>query len=178
MRLTSILATSSSSSERSVFRPGEGNPGRAWQMRVPVVTPDIASDQLFVPRDTAVEHGLRSALAFPAIDSAGPVAVISLYSFDLRTPSSSLVRTLTSIGEELGEFLSHRRGELEPRRLSDRELEILGLASEGLTGPEIAERLVLSPWTVKTHFENTYEKLGVSDRGAAIALAVRTGLIP
>ena len=161
-----------------VFRPGEGNPGRAWQMRVPVVTPDIASDPLFVPRETAVEHGLRSALAFPAMDAAGPVAVISLYSFDVRTPSSSLVRTLTSIGEELGEFLSHRRGELEPRRLTDRECEILRLASDGLTGPEIAERLFLSPWTVKTHFENAYEKLGVSDRGAAIALAVRTGLIP
>jgi PAS domain S-box-containing protein len=161
-----------------IFRPGEGNPGRAWQTLAPVVTPDIARDPQFAPRAKAVELGLRSALAFPAVAGADPVAVVSLYSFESRSPSPSLLRTLMSIGEELGEFLNRHRGQFEPRRLSGRELEILRLASEGLTGPEIAELLVLSPWTVKTHFENVYEKLGVSDRGAAIALAVRTGLIP
>ncbi|MEA2288463.1 MAG: Bacterial regulatory protein luxR family, partial [Solirubrobacteraceae bacterium] len=37
--------------------------------------------------------------------------------------------------------------------------------------------LILSPATVKTHFENIYEKLGVSDRAAAVAHAMRIGLI-
>jgi PAS domain S-box-containing protein len=63
------------------------------------------------------------------------------------------------------------------RRLSNRELEVLGLAAEGNTGPQIATRLSLSPATVKTHFENLYEKLGVSDRAAAVAQGLRTGLI-
>ena len=54
---------------------------------------------------------------------------------------------------------------------------MLRLAAEGLSGPGIAERLVLSPATVKTHFEHIYEKLGVGDRAAAVAQALRTGLI-
>jgi two-component system nitrate/nitrite response regulator NarL len=54
---------------------------------------------------------------------------------------------------------------------------VLTLAAEGLSGPRIAERLVLSPSTIKTHLENIYEKLGVADRSAAVAIAVRTGLV-
>jgi two-component system nitrate/nitrite response regulator NarL len=42
---------------------------------------------------------------------------------------------------------------------------------------EIAERLVVSPATVKTHFTNLYPKLGVSDRAAAVAATLRLGLI-
>jgi ATP/maltotriose-dependent transcriptional regulator MalT len=64
-----------------------------------------------------------------------------------------------------------------PRGLSAREVEVLALAADGASGPAIAARLVLSPSTVKTHFENIYEKLGVSDRAAAVALALRIGLI-
>jgi DNA-binding CsgD family transcriptional regulator len=61
--------------------------------------------------------------------------------------------------------------------LTPRELEVLQLAAEGLSGPSAAERLVLSPETVKTHFRNIYTKLGVSGRGAAVARGIRLGLI-
>ena len=58
-----------------------------------------------------------------------------------------------------------------------RELDLLQLAAEGRSGPQIANDLVLSPATVKTHFENIYAKLGVRDRAAAVAKAMRIGLI-
>ena len=74
------------------------------------------------------------------------------------------------MGHELGHFLELRRGQLERRGLTARELEILRHAADGERGPEIARRLVISPSTVKTHFENIYEKLGVSDRAAAVAI--------
>jgi DNA-binding CsgD family transcriptional regulator len=61
--------------------------------------------------------------------------------------------------------------------LTPRELEVLQLAAEGLGGPCIAERLVLSPATVKTHFSNMYPKLGVAGRAAAVARGMRLGLI-
>jgi ATP/maltotriose-dependent transcriptional regulator MalT len=104
------------------------------------------------------------------------VAVLSFYSFERRAPSVELVRTLTAIGRELGRFLSRRAAELGPRPLTEREIEVLSLAAEGLSGPGIAEHLFLSPATVKTHFEHIYEKLGVGDRAAAVAQALRTGL--
>jgi DNA-binding NarL/FixJ family response regulator len=71
-----------------------------------------------------------------------------------------------------------RASEAEPPSpLTPRELEILQLAAHGLSGPRIAEELVLSPATVRTHFENLYEKLGVRDRAGAVASGMRLGLI-
>lgn len=61
--------------------------------------------------------------------------------------------------------------------LTPRELEVLDLAATGCNGPMIAARLVLSAATVRTHFEHIYEKLEVRDRAAAVAKAMRMGLI-
>lgn len=66
----------------------------------------------------------------------------------------------------------------DPRpKLTLREREILTLAAEGRSGPEIARLLFLSPATIKTHLGNIYEKLGVSDRAAAVAKALREGVL-
>jgi DNA-binding CsgD family transcriptional regulator len=62
-------------------------------------------------------------------------------------------------------------------KLTRRELEVLALASTGNTTAKIAESLSLSPATVKSHFENIRLKLGVTDRTAAVAYAIRSGLI-
>ena len=62
-------------------------------------------------------------------------------------------------------------GELE--RLTSRETEILELVAAGLTNAQIAERLWISPGTVKKHLDNIYSKLGVANRTAAIARTSR-----
>jgi two-component system, NarL family, nitrate/nitrite response regulator NarL len=54
---------------------------------------------------------------------------------------------------------------------------VIGLAAEGLSVDQIGERLRISPATVKTHMQRLYEKLGVSERAAAVAEAMRQGLI-
>jgi DNA-binding NarL/FixJ family response regulator len=67
-------------------------------------------------------------------------------------------------------------GRAEPARLttlSPRENEILDLLAEGLTGQEIAERLFLSPETVRTHIRNGTIKLGATTRVQAVAMMVR-----
>ena len=61
--------------------------------------------------------------------------------------------------------------------LTDREREILQLVAEGRSFPEIATTLYLGVTTVKTHVQHVYEKLGVSDRAAAVAEALRKRLI-
>ena len=61
--------------------------------------------------------------------------------------------------------------------LTPREIEVLTLAADGLSGPELAEALVLSATTVNTHFKNLYVKLGVRNRAAAVAKAMRLGMI-
>jgi two-component system nitrate/nitrite response regulator NarL len=69
------------------------------------------------------------------------------------------------------------RREQPPVSLSDRELEILGRLARGLTAPTIAAELELSVSTVKATLQHLYEKLGVSDRAAAVAEAMRRRLI-
>jgi two-component system nitrate/nitrite response regulator NarL len=61
--------------------------------------------------------------------------------------------------------------------LSPREREVLVMIAEGLSAPDVAGRLQVSPATVKTHLQTLYEKLGVSDRAAAVARAMRLGLL-
>jgi PAS domain S-box-containing protein len=67
----------------------------------------------------------------------------------------------------------------EPKRipLTDREREVLGLVAGGLTGGEIAERLFLSPETIKSHVQNAMTRLGAHTRAHAVAIALRTGQI-
>ncbi len=61
--------------------------------------------------------------------------------------------------------------------LTHREEEVLALMVDGLTNAEIAERLVVSLSTVKTHVSSIIAKLGVSTRTEATALAIRQGLV-
>ena len=61
--------------------------------------------------------------------------------------------------------------------LTPREREILELTAQGFLAPDIGRRLYLSPATVKTHLQRLYGKLGVSDRAAAVAEAMRRGLL-
>ncbi len=63
---------------------------------------------------------------------------------------------------------------IEP--LTEREIEVLKLIAEGLSNPEIAEKLVLSVGTVKTHVKHIYGKLGVDDRVKAASMARELGL--
>jgi two-component system nitrate/nitrite response regulator NarL len=77
----------------------------------------------------------------------------------------------TSVLEEL------RRPAPDHQPLSEREVEIMHCVARGLSGPETAARLGIAPSTVKTHLQRVYRKLGVADRAAMVAEAMRCGLL-
>jgi len=79
---------------------------------------------------------------------------------------------LGAISEEIDR---HRDNE---QILTDRERQVLAVASEGLTARAIGERLGLQERTVTTHLGRIYSKLGVSSRVSAVSAATRAGLIP
>ncbi len=60
--------------------------------------------------------------------------------------------------------------------LSERELEVLKLVAQGLTNQEIAKKMVLSEWTVRTHVRNILTKLHLANRTQAALFAIRKGL--
>jgi len=74
----------------------------------------------------------------------------------------------------LVQFRTERTGSIH---LSQRELEVLKLAGEGLTNREIADRLVVNPGTVKTYLQRILEKLHLKNRAQAMAYALRHGLV-
>jgi ATP/maltotriose-dependent transcriptional regulator MalT len=62
--------------------------------------------------------------------------------------------------------------------VTPRELEVLSLVAGGASNLEAAAGLFISEATVKTHLLHLYEKLGVNDRAAAVAVAYDRGLLP
>jgi two-component system nitrate/nitrite response regulator NarL len=79
------------------------------------------------------------------------------------------------IGSFAAQVRQHAQGQAP--LLSERERQILQMIADGKSVPEMASELFLAQTTVKTHIRRLYEKLGVSDRGAAVAKAMRNHLL-
>jgi PAS domain S-box-containing protein len=157
--------------------PAEGVVRRAWDRMEPISIEDASTDPRLFSTTPNAEAGLGSALLFPAVHEGETLAVLGFHGKERRRLTDRLTRTLRALGQDLGRFLAARRGELGFGELSDRELQVLQLAAEGLTTPQIAARLTIGPTTVKTHLSHTYRKLDVPDRASAVAKGLRQGLI-
>lgn len=78
--------------------------------------------------------------------------------------------------QELGRWLDKENQESPFPKLTERELEVLRLIAQGHNNQEIAQKLVISPKTVRNHITSIFSKLQVADRAQAIVLARQSGL--
>lgn len=82
-----------------------------------------------------------------------------------------------------GSASNERRGEINYKLgknlygLTEREMEVLALIVDGLTNPQIAEKLVITISTTKTHVHSILQKLYVNTRSKAISMAMKEGLV-
>ena len=178
----------------------EAADGRAALEKIRELEPDVAVIDVRMPEldgsDVLValrEEGMPTNVVFLSafLDSktvydavaAGANAYLSkeAETDEIVTAILAAARGETILGPEVQTGLAEQirfREENEARpRLSEREHEVLRLIAEGLSAPEIGERIHLSTATVKTHLQHLYEKLGVSERAAAVAEGMRRGLV-
>lgn len=99
-----------------------------------------------------------------------------------RSELATAIRRVAAGGHYFGEeviatVLRGARQEALAEPLTERELQILRLVTDGLSNKDVGERLYLSPDTVKSHLVNVYRKLGVESRAHAVAVAIRRGLV-
>ncbi|MDQ8046268.1 MAG: response regulator transcription factor [Solirubrobacteraceae bacterium] len=134
------------------------------ETRVVILTGNLESDQVY----RAIELGAASVLS----KLVEPETLVSTL--------LDVAAGRTVLGAEVQSLLA---GEVRARRrddrpmLTDREREVLGQIADGASVAEIAATIHLSPSTVKSHLESLYRKLEVSDRAAAVATAMRKGLL-
>lgn len=159
------------------FGPAVGLTGSAWSSAEPSRVTDLTDEAAEVVRAIDAQTGLHGLLALPATHGEEVLAVFAFASQLQTVLTDRFMRSLTGIGHEIGSFLAQRRGELSPSPLTPRELQVLQLSATGHARRQIAEQLLISEATVKTHFEHIYKKLGVPDRASAVGAALRQGLI-
>ena len=125
----------------------------------------------------ALQLAEPEAYARVFIDEGKPMAHLLGKAANLGIAPNYVGQLLAVLAAETTEQPAIDRSSLvEP--LSDREIEVLELLAEGLSNPEIAQRLFVSLSTVKSHTRNIYGKLGVHKRKDAVARARTLGILP
>jgi DNA-binding CsgD family transcriptional regulator len=174
--LASLVTLASVTRDR---HPGYGGPtlGRAWKSRQPVTSNEPAVGEPTQRAAAIRDARVKATIAIPAVAVDETLAILEFFSPEPIEPTERLLRALNGIGHEVGYFLARHRGDLVAPVLTPREVQVLQLAARALSAAAIAEEMQISPATVKRHFEDAYARLGVSDRAAAVAVAMRQGLI-
>jgi two-component system nitrate/nitrite response regulator NarL len=120
---------------------------------------------LFGRRDEAVHHviaaGAAAALSKQSSQHALTDALVAVGQGEHIVSAQLQTRLVAQVHQT-------NRGTLTPR-----ERQVAALTARGFSGPQIAERLWLSPHTVRTYLQRIYEKLGVNDRAAMVTEALR-----
>ena len=96
----------------------------------------------------------------------------------LERGEAAINRTaMTKVMKSLAELSRQKSSDFAEEALSEREIAILRLMSEGLSNQEISRRISLSENTVKYHLKNIFQKLHAHNRTEAVTFAMRSGLL-
>jgi DNA-binding NarL/FixJ family response regulator len=128
--------------------------------------------------DEYVFEALRSGASGFLLKDVDPeelVRAVRLVAEGEALLSPTVTRTVISQFVATPQRLAASPGQLEV--LTDREREILGVLATGLSNEEIAERLVISPATVRTHVNRVMTKLAARDRAQLVVMAYEAGLV-
>ena len=107
----------------------------------------------------------------PVLGPGGAARVIGQYAAQGRLDGDAVRAVLAAAGHDV------ERGGSGPAGLTPRQVQVLRLLASGLSNPEIADRLGISPRTAEHHVQAVYERAGVSTRAGAALFAMHHGLL-
>ena len=131
---------------------------------------ETASVVLAVSRDLRPDLRARAMAAGAhgwismSIDSESRIAAVEAAAAGRELPGGELAGAIDRLGQSVG--------------LTEREVEVLALITQGMSNLEIAERLYLSINSVKTYIRSAYAKIGASSRSRAVAWCLQHGFAP
>jgi DNA-binding NarL/FixJ family response regulator len=134
-------------------------------------------------RDADARAQFHVALALADVCAAPYERALTLLAratFDAATGDPNTARTALDEARTICSRLAARLDASAlsyPAGLSTREVEVLRLVAQGLTNPQVAERLLLSRRTVEIHLRNIFDKTGASSRAAATRWAAEHDLL-
>ncbi|MEH1967698.1 GAF domain-containing protein [Nostoc sp.] len=101
---------------QTTFAPGIGLPGRVWASSEPVWIADIVKN-INVPNfKIAAQVGLHAAFGFPIRSGHKILGVITCFNREIQPPDQDLIKTMNSIGEQVGQFIQRKQAEEEIQR--------------------------------------------------------------
>jgi DNA-binding NarL/FixJ family response regulator len=123
----------------------------------------------------ALRAGARGYLTKDASSAQIRDAILAVAAGDAALDPTVQHHVVAALADDTAQKPSPPAPEL-PAGLTPREAEVLALIAEGLTNTEIAQRLVVSPTTVKSHINHLFTKAGLRNRTQAVNFAYRTGI--
>jgi len=121
------------------FARGSGLPSRVWETGEPVWVLNLLEENTFSCYRGASIAGLQGAFAFPVRSESGLLGVIEFFGSEIQPPGDSLIQTVITVGNQLGQFIEKKRLEEESRENEWRyrttfEQAAIGIAHTGLDG--------------------------------------------
>jgi PAS domain S-box-containing protein len=120
--------------EQTLFARGVGLPGRVWATRKAAWIENVVLDPNFPRARVAREAGVRGAFAFPVCLDDDVLGVIECFNRNVVTPDVDLLGTMSTVGNQVGQFIGRKRGEAAAAEGERRTRAILDTALDAIIG--------------------------------------------
>ena len=104
---------------------GVGLPGRIWASGEPAWVPDIVEDTNFPRTPAALKNGLHAAFGFPIYSGRQIAGIMEFFSHQIQQPDKELLSMMSSLGSQIGQFLSRKRIEAAFRTSEEKYRELV-----------------------------------------------------